>query len=89
MKSKQQKKVFDFFISASLIKKADLLHHVQKLHFDDGKLIFMNGIVNSYFASVASDFIRHKLLENLNSFTFETVMSFIDKIDFLRTAQYF
>ena len=43
--------------------------------------------VNAYFASVAADFIRHKLIEHSKSFTFETVMSFTDKVEFLRKAQ--
>jgi predicted ABC-type ATPase len=43
--------------------------------------------VNSYFASVAADFIRHKLLESGTSFTFETVMSSPDKAAFLKKAQ--
>ena len=43
--------------------------------------------VNAYFASVAADFIRHKLIECSKSFTFETVMSFSDKIELLRKAQ--
>jgi hypothetical protein len=43
--------------------------------------------VNSYFASVLSDFIRNKLLEAKISFAFETGMSSEDKFLFLQKAQ--
>ena len=63
------------------------LHGSQRLRYNDGKLSFFNVEVNAYFASVAADFIRHKLIERSKSFTFETVMSFSDKIELLRKAQ--
>lgn len=43
--------------------------------------------MNSYFASVLSDFIRHKLLDVHLSFTFETVMSSEDKVAFMLKAR--
>lgn len=43
--------------------------------------------MNSYFASVAADFIRQKLLDAGTSFTFETVMSSSDKVDFFCKAK--
>lgn len=43
--------------------------------------------VNSYLASVASDFLRQKLLEQKISFTLETVMSHQSKVDLLTQAQ--
>jgi predicted ABC-type ATPase len=67
--------VLSFFTNSSFLKSAGLLDDSMKLTFDESKLIFTNIEVNSYFASVASDFIRHKLLESSISFTFETVMS--------------
>jgi len=57
------------------------------LRYRDGRLYFPPGAVNAYFASVASDFIRRALLEAKISFTFETVMSSRDKVDFLARAQ--
>ena len=74
----------DFFINSQLLKAADLLDDARELRFNDGKLSFFNAGVNAYFASVAADFIRHKLIECSKSFTFETVMSFPDKVEFLR-----
>jgi predicted ABC-type ATPase len=50
-------------------------------------LIFGEVEVNSYFASVAADFIRQILLRNQVSFTIETVMSHPSKVDLLRQAQ--
>ncbi len=82
-----EKEILDFFIKSQLLKTADLLDDARELRFNDGKLSFFNAGVNSYFASVAADFIRHKLIECSKSFTFETVMSFPDKVEFLRTAQ--
>lgn len=43
--------------------------------------------MNAYFASVAADFIRQKLVERGTSFSFETVMSSPDKVELLRKAQ--
>jgi len=43
--------------------------------------------VNSYLASVASDFLRQMLMEQKISFTLETVMSHHSKVDLLAQAQ--
>ena len=82
-----EKEVLDFFTNSPLLKTVDLLDEADSLRFNDGKLSFFNVEVNAYFASVAADFIRHKLIEHSKSFTFETVMSFTDKVEFLRKAQ--
>jgi len=42
---------------------------------------------NSYIASILSSFIRYNLLNTSNSFTFESVMSSIDKVGFLKKAK--
>jgi len=67
--------------------RAGLLDEAVSLRFCDDKLSFFDVAVDSYFASVAADFIRHKLLASGVSFTFETVMSSADKVSFLRKAQ--
>lgn len=82
-----KEEILAFFINSQLLKTANLLDDARELRFNDGKLSFFNSGVNSYFASVAADFIRHKLIECSKSFTFETVMSFPDKVEFLRKAQ--
>jgi predicted ABC-type ATPase len=42
---------------------------------------------NSYLASVLADAIRRELLEAKRTFTFETVMSSRDKVDFMKEAR--
>jgi predicted ABC-type ATPase len=79
--------ILAFFENSTLLANAELLDEAELLSFNDDKLSFHNVIVNSYFASVAADFIRHKLLETGTSFTFETVMSSPDKVAFLQKAQ--
>lgn len=79
--------VLGFFRQSSLLEKVGDSKKSHLLLFNDQKVIFDNLLPNAYFASVASDFIRQKLIENSKSLTFETVMSFPDKIEFLRNAQ--
>ncbi len=52
-----------------------------------GFIDFAGLTVNSYHASVLSDFLRRKLVEAGVSFSFETVMSAPDKVDLLRDAR--
>jgi predicted ABC-type ATPase len=73
--------------NSTLLHNADLLDNAYSLSFNDEKLSFFKVSVNAYFASVAADFIRHKLIEGSKSFTFETVMSFKDKVELLKKAQ--
>ncbi len=79
--------ILPYFETSALLEKADLLDEADQLMFSDNKLDFHAVEVNSYFASVAADFLRQKLLETSQSFTFETVMSSADKVDFLQKAQ--
>lgn len=73
--------------SSKLLEKAGLLGEIERLSCRDGHLDFNSVAVNSYFASVIADFIRQQLLKHRISFTFETVMSSADKVDFLRKAK--
>ena len=82
-----KQEILDFFKRSPLLKKADCLDEADSLRFNDNKLSFHEVMVSAYFASVAADFIRQKLIECSKSFTFETVMSFPDKIELLRKAQ--
>jgi predicted ABC-type ATPase len=79
--------VLSFFVASSFLAKYGLSDDASKLRFAEGELHFDAVSVNSYFASVAADFIRQKLLETGVTFTFETVMSHPDKVDLLRKAQ--
>lgn len=82
-----RKEVLDFFNRSPLLEKADCLQEAHGLQFNEDKLSFHDVMPNAYFASVAADFIRQKLIETSKSFTFETVMSFPDKVELLRKAQ--
>lgn len=79
--------VLGYFAQAPLLQAAEWQPAITALRFSDDRLWFQDDAVNAYFASVAADFIRRKLLEMATSFTFETVMSFGDKIELLRIAQ--
>lgn len=79
--------ILGFFNTSALLTRANLLDEAASLSFSDNKLSFFAVSVNSYFASVAADFIRHQLLNAGISFTFETVMSSADKVQFLQKAQ--
>lgn len=61
-----------------------MLPEIGKLQFEDNRLKFETVAVNAYFTSVAADFIRQKLVSAGKSFSFETVMSSPDKVDFLQ-----
>lgn len=70
-----------------LIGAARLGEEVARIGFSDNGLDFRSVAMNSYFASVFSDYIRNKLLEARLSFTFETVMSSADKVAFMLRAR--
>ena len=59
----------------------------RSLSFANGRLCFPSGVINSYFASVVADFLRHRLLAEQRTFTFETVMSHPGKVQLLQQAQ--
>lgn len=84
-----RKEVLEFFQNSQLLEKADLADEAEFLRFNENRITFADVSVNSYYASVASDFIRQKLVLSHQSFTFETVMSSNDKINFLAKAQQF
>ncbi|WP_297431894.1 zeta toxin family protein [Sulfurimonas sp.] len=79
----KESEVLSFFNAHPLLELDD----VSLLKFSDNKIDFFNIVVNSYYASVCADFIRHQLLNVKISFTFETVMSSRDKVEFLKKAQ--
>ncbi len=78
--------ILDFFCNSTLLEKAGLQNEAEALSFSDNKLSFFEVAVNSYFASVAADFIRQKMIFARKSLTFETVMSSPDKVKFLARA---
>jgi predicted ABC-type ATPase len=70
-----------------LIRNKELNGQAEKIGLLGTKVDYRNVNVNSYFASVISDFLRQRLLEKGVSFTFETVMSHRSKVEFMREAQ--
>lgn len=70
-----------------LIGAARLGEEVARIGFSDNGLDLRAIEMNSYFASVFSDYIRNQLLEARLSFTFETVMSSDDKVAFMLKAR--
>ena len=83
--SKQE--ILNFFNKSPLLLESGSFDETCTLRFNENKLSFHESTINAYFASVAADFIRQKLIQSTASFTFETVMSFPDKIELLRKAQ--
>jgi len=76
------------FLNASdFLQKQGLLPDAQKIVLQGDRVVFDGVQVNSYFASVLVDFIRHDLLRRKVSFTFETVMSAPAKVDFFCKAR--
>jgi predicted ABC-type ATPase len=79
--------VLPFFRSSKFLRDAGLGGTASQLTFSDHRLEFGRVAVNSYFASVASDFLRQKLMAQRVSFTLETVMSYPGKVELLAQAQ--
>ncbi len=79
--------ILGFFASASILGKGGLQDTARRLTFADNRLVFAPGVVNSYFASAAVEFICGKLLAARASFTLETVMSHESKVELLREAR--
>ncbi len=79
--------VMAFFTGSCFLASAGFSDAARNLRFADGRLDFARVEVNSYFASVAGDFLRQKLLAQRATFTFETVMSHPSKVDLLAQAQ--
>lgn len=82
-----QQEILNFFHQSSLLETTNCLEEAYQLRFNEDMLSFHDAVPNAYLSSVAADFIRRKLIEASKSFTFETVMSFPDKIELLRQAQ--
>jgi len=82
-----EKETKTFFTSHPLTFKANLTDSIAKIVFKDNIIDFSHTIINSYIASILSDFLRRKLVDSGKSLSFETVMSSKDKIDFLAYAK--
>lgn len=76
-----------FVEESTFLVQQDLVRDAARWTISDGAVNSNGGVVNSYLASALSDFLRRQLLEEGISFTFESVMSSPDKVDFLAEAQ--
>jgi predicted ABC-type ATPase len=83
----KEHEILNHFKKSYLLKKLDMLDEIKKLRFEDQKLHFSGIKINSYFSSVAADFIRTKLMKSSQSFSFETVMSHEDKVELIKRAK--
>jgi predicted ABC-type ATPase len=79
--------VLPVFTGSGFLRSEGFGKAAESLTFNEGKLTFPPGVMNSYFASVLAGFLRRKLLELGRTFTFETVMSHPGKVEILRNAQ--
>lgn len=79
--------VLPMLASSSFLMKEGFSEAANRVTFDEGRLTFPAGVMNSYFASVVADFLRQKLLAAQRTFTFETVMSHPGKVELLQKAQ--
>jgi predicted ABC-type ATPase len=79
--------VLTVFTTSDFLAKHGYSEDSRKLTFANGLLCFPCGVINSYFASVAADFLRRKLIAAQRSFTFETVMSHRSKVGLLQNAR--
>ena len=66
-------------ITAEQIERSDL-------RVETGRILTTAGACDSYFAAALADCLRESLLASRVSFSFETVMSHPNKVDFLRRA---
>ena len=79
--------VRDYFLRSAFLASAGLTTDAARIGYFEDRIDFAAVAVNSYFASVLTDFLRRKLLAFKLSFSFETVMSAPDKVELLRIAQ--
>jgi predicted ABC-type ATPase len=68
-------------------EKLGLHSLIGKMAVDHLLNLKVSGPVDSYLASVLADAIRRELLDEGKTFTFETVMSSRDKVDFMKEAK--
>jgi len=72
---------------SSFARKLGLHSLLGKMSVDKALTLHVPGPFDSYLASVLADAIRRELLRERQTFTFETVMSSRDKVDFMKEAR--
>lgn len=77
----------DALRSSPLLQRAGLNEVAERVQLAGTTLAMAPAHVNAYVAAVLADFVRRELLAAGESFTFETVMSSPDKVEFMREAR--
>lgn len=72
---------------SSVLINQRLIEDIPRLAISDNIIHFDGVTLNSYYASAISELIRNQLIKSRQSFSIESVMSHISKIDLLKTAQ--
>jgi predicted ABC-type ATPase len=81
-----QTEASEFFRNSTLLRKAGLQPEAESINFSRNRIDFTRVNLNAYYASVAADFLRQKLILAKKSFSFETVMSSPDKVELLKKS---
>lgn len=74
------------FLQHSMLNMRDL-EAMRQLVFDAGWIQIQTSTTFTYQATMIAEFIRTKLLDTFDSFSFETVMSHVSKVELLKQAQ--
>ncbi|MES2186868.1 MAG: zeta toxin family protein [Pseudomonadota bacterium] len=83
-----QSRLSEHLARSTLLQKHGMADVADALTVEHGPVVGITPArVNSYVAAVLADGIRRELLAQGSTFTFETVMSSPDKIEFMREAQ--
>lgn len=78
---------WDSFLNSSLFLLADGNRIKDNSRTEGSIIYFPEKGVNDYFTSFLSGYLRDKLLDSCEKFTFETVMSHPSKLDYIRRAR--
>lgn len=73
--------------ASPLLARAGLTSVAAQVELTGSAIHVPNDQINAYVAAVLADFLRRELLAKGESFTFETVMSSPDKVDFMLEAR--
>ncbi len=82
-----KQEISDFLSKSSVLQKDGKNLQLDDLVIEDNKISFMKTAINSYYASAIAEMLRNYLLKSGISFSFESVMSHEDKVQFLKKAQ--
>ena len=73
--------------SSAFAQKLGLHRLLGHMSIDEDRCLQVPGPYDSYLASIMADAIRRELLSEGHTFTFESVMSSDDKVDFMKEAR--